>query len=115
MRLYMSARYRRDVLDRTYEVLRRRAALDRRIERAVTAGEPPDRERARMIAALVQLDGWSADRIAGAFDGGQYRPARLSEGERALARALEGRTVGDPDEPLTVRLEFPAWLEPAFR
>ena len=68
-----------------------------------------------MIAALAQLEGWSADRIAGAFDGGQYRPARLSEGERALARALEGRTIGDPDEPLPVRLEFPAWLEPAFR
>jgi 16S rRNA (cytosine967-C5)-methyltransferase len=114
-RRYIGGKDRRAVLDRAYEVLRRRAALDWRIERATAAGEPPDRERARMIAALAQLDGWSADRIAGAFDGGQYRPARLSEDERQLARALQGGSIDDPEEPLPVRLEFPAWLEPAFR
>jgi 16S rRNA (cytosine967-C5)-methyltransferase len=114
-RRYIGGKDRRAVLDRAYEVLRRRAALDWRIEQAVAAGESPDRERARMIAALAQLEGWSADRIAGAFDGGQYRPARLSEGERALARALQGGSIDDPEEPLAVRLEFPAWLEPAFR
>jgi 16S rRNA (cytosine967-C5)-methyltransferase len=119
-RRYMGGQDRRDVIDRSYRVLRRRAALDWWIDRMgpLPAEVPPqDRERARVIAALVLAEGWSADRIAGSFDGGQYRPAPLSALERALARALQGQapqgnTIEDPAMPRAVRLEFPAWLEP---
>ena len=71
-----------------------------------------ERDRLRMIAAIALLDGWTADRIAGSFDGGQYRPAPLAPGERKLARALEGQGIGHPDQPDWVRLEYPAWLTP---
>lgn len=114
-RRYIGGSDRRAVLDRAYAVLRRRAALDWWIARAAPEGAAAETERGRMIAALALLEGWSFDRVAGAFDGGQYRPARLSESERALARALEGHTIEHPAQPAPVRLEFPAWLEPAFR
>src|SRR5262245_37564952 len=111
-RRYIGGKDRRAVLDRTYAVLRRRAALDWWIARAAPAGGLPDPERARMIAALALLEGWSSDRIASAFDGGQYRPARLEPAERALARALQGHNIDHPEQPPSVRWEFPAWLEP---
>jgi 16S rRNA (cytosine967-C5)-methyltransferase len=75
-RRYMGGQDRREVVDRAYRLLRRRAALDWWIERAGLP-EPQDRERARMIAALALMDEWSADRIAGSFDGG-HRPALLT-------------------------------------
>jgi 16S rRNA (cytosine967-C5)-methyltransferase len=84
-------------------VLRRRAALDWWI------GGPPS-DRLRMIAALALIDGWSADRIAGSFDGGTYRPAPLTDAERRLAKTLEGKTLLSPDQPEWVRFEFPEWL-----
>jgi 16S rRNA (cytosine967-C5)-methyltransferase len=114
-RRYIGGHDRRAVLDRTYAVLRRRAALDWWIARAASERAPADLERGRVIAALVLLEGWSTDRVAGAFDGGQYRPPRLSDDERALARALEGHSIEHPGQPAPVRLEFPAWLEPGLR
>ena len=109
-RRYMGGGDRRDVIDRAYRVLRGRAALDWWIEK--TGMALPDRERARMIAALALMEGWSADRIAGSFDGGQYRPAPLTAEERRLAQGLQGKPLTDPKQPIAVRLEFPAWLEP---
>ena len=59
-----------------------------------------DIERARVIAKLLLIDGWSADRLAGGFDGGQYRPTMLEQQEgpdtagRAMSRWLN-RTVGN--------------------
>ncbi|MGE0651500.1 MAG: RsmB/NOP family class I SAM-dependent RNA methyltransferase [Alphaproteobacteria bacterium] len=110
-RRYVGGKDRRDVIDRVYAVLRRRAALDWWIARALAEQAPDDVERARMIAALALIEGWSADRIAGAFDGGQYRPAVLSPTERALAKALAGQALAHPDQPTWVRDEFPDWLE----
>ena len=110
-RRYVGGKDRRDVIDRVYAVLRRRAALDWWIARLGRGDAPPDPERARMIAALTLMEGWSADRVAGAFDGGQYRPATLSDAERALARELAGQPLVHDDQPLWVRDEFPDWLE----
>jgi 16S rRNA (cytosine967-C5)-methyltransferase len=113
-RRYMGGQDRREVVDRAYRLLRRRAALDWWIERAGLP-EPKDRERARMIAALALMDEWSADRIAGSFDGGQYRPPLLTPVERALAQALQGESLDHPEQPLAVRYEFPGWLEAELR
>src|SRR5581483_7274363 len=105
--------------DRAYAVLRRRAALDWWIARALPAaapGEgPPAPDRLRVIAALALIDGWAPDRIAGSFDGGRHRPAPLARAERALVRALAGQTLAHPDQPDWVRLECPQWLVPALR
>ncbi len=109
-RRFIGAGDRREVVERAYAILRRLAALgwwiaESRASDAVTG-------RALMIAGLALLDGWSADRIAGSFDGGRYRPAPLNHEERMLARALEGQALAHPGQPRHVRLEYPEWLEP---
>ena len=112
-RRYIGGKDRRDIVDRAYAVLRHRARLDWWIAR--TDGSSSPSERQRMIAALVLLDGWSADRVAGAFDGGQYRPRPLERREQELARKLLGRKIEDREQPSWVRLEYPQWLEHQLR
>ena len=68
-----------------------------------------------MIAALAVLEGWSADRIAGAFDGGQYRPPPLDRREREVAQKLAGRRIDHPEQPQWVHLEYPQWLDHQLR
>lgn len=114
-RRYIGGKDRREIIDRVYAVLRRRAALDWWIGRATAGGPVPDASRARVIAALTLIDGWSADRVAGAFDGGRYRPPVLDRAEKALAKALAGQALDRPDQPLWVRQEFPEWLEGDLR
>jgi 16S rRNA (cytosine967-C5)-methyltransferase len=116
-RRYIGGSDRRAILDAAYAVLRQLAKLDWWIDRAYP--EQPDGrreianlERVRVIAKLALLDGWSADRIAGSFDGGQYRPKQLSRSERAFARDLEGQDLRHGEQPKWVRFEFPDWLEP---
>ncbi|MBX6323120.1 MAG: rRNA cytosine-C5-methylase, partial [Rhodospirillaceae bacterium] len=70
-RRYMGGADRRAVLDRTYAVLRRRAALDWWIARVLPEGAQARADRLRVIAALVLIEGWSADRVAGSFDRGR--------------------------------------------
>lgn len=111
-RRYIGGGDRREILERVYAILRARARLDWWIAR--NEGSAAD-ERGRVIAALALLEGWSADRIAGSFDGGPYRPAPLERGERGLARALAGKSLPDPAQPDWVRLEFPEWLEAPLR
>lgn len=108
-RRYIGGKDRRDVLDHAYGVLRRRAALDWWIARS--NAPCPDIERARVIAKLLLIDGWSADRLAGSFDGGQYRPAMLEPGERQLVKDLAGQELNPPEQPQAARLEYPTWIE----
>ena len=113
-RRYIGGKDRREVIDRAYAVLRHRARLEWWLARAAgDDGAVTDRQR--MIAALALLDGWHPDRIAGAFDGGQYRPDRLTERERGLAHKLAGKAVDHGDQPAWVRLEYPHWLDHQLR
>jgi 16S rRNA (cytosine967-C5)-methyltransferase len=117
-RRYMGGQDRRDVVDRAYRVLRRRAALDWWLDRAYPDGgfdAALDRQRARVIAALALVDHWDFDRIAGSFDGGQYRPPTLDVHERRLLKALSGKTILHPEQSLSVRYEIPDWLEAELR
>jgi 16S rRNA (cytosine967-C5)-methyltransferase len=116
-RRYMGGQDRRDVIERVYRVLRRRAALDWWLERTVPEAsfDAVQRQRARVIASLALSDHWDFDRIAGSFDGGQYRADQLDETERRLAKAFSGKTLDNADQPLSVRNEIPAWLEDEFR
>ncbi|MEZ5829669.1 MAG: RsmB/NOP family class I SAM-dependent RNA methyltransferase [Dongiaceae bacterium] len=109
-RRYIGAKDRREVLDRAYAVLRRRAALDWWIEKSGQA--PQDRDRARLIASLALLDGWTADRIAGSFDGGPYRPESLDDAERRIAKSVAGKAIETPEQPSGVRNEYPDWIAP---
>jgi len=108
-RRYIGGKDRRDVLDHAYGVLRRRAALDWWIARSGVAVQ--NTERARVIAKLLLIDGWTADRTAGSFDGGQYRPAMLDNNEKRLVKALAGQPLNPPEQPSAARLEYPDWIE----
>ncbi|HVJ31891.1 MAG TPA: RsmB/NOP family class I SAM-dependent RNA methyltransferase [Terriglobia bacterium] len=108
-RRYIGGKDRRDVLDHAYGVLRRRAALDWWI--AKSGAGVQDIERARVIAKLLLIDGWTADRTAGSFDGGQYRPAMLDNDEKRLVKALAGQQLNPPEQPAAARLEYPGWIE----
>ncbi len=110
---YIGGQDRRDIIDRVYAILRHRARLEWWLTRVVGDGAISDRWR--MIAALAILEGWSADRIAGAFDGGQYRPQPLDRRESEAAHKLAGKSIDHPDQPNWVRLEYPQWLDHQLR
>jgi 16S rRNA (cytosine967-C5)-methyltransferase len=112
-RRYIGGKDRREVIDRAYAVLRHRARLEWWLMRA--SGEGAITDRGRMIAALAILDGWTPDRIAGAFDGGQYRPPPLDRREHEAAHKLAGKSIDHPEQPTWVRLEYPQWLEHQLR
>ena len=112
-RRYIGGQDRRDIIDRVYAVLRHRARLEWWLARV--AGEGTTNDRWRMIAALALLDGWSAERIAGAFDGGQYRPQPLDRRESEAAHKLAGKNIDHPDQPNWVRREYPQWLDHQLR
>src|SRR5262249_40916758 len=118
-RRYIGGKDRRDIVDRVYAILRHRARLDwwlgGEAGRGALPGASAVSDRRRTIAALALLDGWSADRIAGAFDGGQYRPAPLDRGDRDAAQRLAGKSIDHPEQPDWVRLEYPQWLDHQLR
>ena len=109
-RRYIGAKDRREVLDRAYAVLRRRAALDWWIWKSGQA--PQDRDRARLIASLALLDGWTADRIAGSFDGVDYHPPKLDDAERWITKTVAGKAIENGEQPADVRGEYPDWIAP---
>src|SRR6516225_2719735 len=86
---YIGSKDRRAISELVYAAVRRRAALDWWLARQETKPSA----RGRMIAALALIEGWSAERIGGAFDGVRYHPKPLSQSERALARSLERHTL----------------------
>ncbi len=112
-RRYMGSKDRAAVRERLYGILRRRARLDWWLGRAAPTGPAPDARR-RVIADLMLHDCWEAGALGSAFDGGQYRPAALTEEEAAVAAALAGCPLDAPGQPEDVRLEVPAWLAPAL-
>ncbi|MDH5411506.1 MAG: rRNA cytosine-C5-methylase, partial [Alphaproteobacteria bacterium] len=101
---------RRTIQTVLYTVLRRRAQIDWWLE---AAGRPVD-SRGRVVVALVLGEKWSVEELNAAFDGGQYRPAPLDEGERTLAESLADRAFDDPAQPVFVKGNIPAWMEAEF-
>lgn len=110
-RRYAGGGDRRAIQATVYTVLRRRAQIDWWLD---GAGRPAD-SRGRAIVAMVLGEGWRAADLDAAFDGGQYRPARLDENERRLAVSLAGKGFDDPAQPVHVRGNIPDWMEEAFR
>lgn len=110
-RRYAGGGDRRAIQAILYTVLRRRAQIDWWLE---AEGRPVD-SRGRALVALTLGEGWGEADLDGAFDGGQYRPAPLDEGECALAASLAGKGFDDPAQPVHVRGNIPAWMEEGFR
>ncbi len=89
-----------------YLVLRRRAELDWWLGRAGGAGSGA---RRRVLAALIRLEGQGADEVEGLFDGGEYAPPVLDEGERGVLAGLAAGE-GAAEMPAWVRGNYPEWL-----
>ena len=101
------------ISDHIYAVLRHRAALDWWIERE--GGPIGLNGRARLLAALVLIEGWRPDDIARECDGDRFRPARIEPGERRFLTALAGHELDQREMPASARGNYPAWLEPHLR
>src|SRR4051812_34235755 len=87
-RRYIGSKDRGFIGELVYGVLRHRAQLDWWLAYAregAKRGAYEPTSRRRMIAALAILHAWSADQIAYAFDGDQFRPAPLDHAEGNLA------------------------------
>lgn len=110
-RRYIGGSDRRAILDHAYSVLRHMAKLDWWIGEFTSEQGLPHLERARLIAKLILIDGWTADKVAGSFDGGDYRPKQMNRTERAFAASLEGADIRNGAQPKWVRFEFPDWIE----
>lgn len=118
---------RRAILNRVYGTMRRRAQLGWWLRRCHLpepaapegAAEPPAGHRygPRMLvlADAMLRDGWPLHAVEEAFDGGRHRPDRLSVDELRVARGLVGKSIDDPGQAPAVRLNLPAWIEPALR
>jgi 16S rRNA (cytosine967-C5)-methyltransferase len=110
-RRYIGGSDRRAILDHAYAVLRQMAKLDWWIGEFVSEQGLPHLERARLIAKLILVDGWTADKVAGSFDGGDYRPKQMNRTERSFAQSLEGADIRNGGQPKWVRFEYPEWIE----
>lgn len=118
-RRYAGSKDRAAVTDRVYRVLRHRAELQWRLQRAALAPGDADHEeradqadqaspRAMCIAALCILEALPAAEVEAMFAAGGHGPAPLAEDERRLLAALEGPAG---QVPAWVRGGYPAWLE----
>ncbi|MBM3523257.1 MAG: methyltransferase domain-containing protein [Alphaproteobacteria bacterium] len=110
-RRFIGAKDRAAIARLVYGVLRHRAQLDWWLSRA-GGGEPSP--RTRVFVGLAILERWRAADLLDALDGDRFRPAAASPPERALAKALDGRSLDHPDQPPAIRLNVPGWLMPRF-
>jgi 16S rRNA (cytosine967-C5)-methyltransferase len=107
---FAGAKDRAAISELVYAVLRFRAALDWWIARE-GKGLAPD-ARARVLAALLLVEGVGASRVARDWDGDRFRPRPLDPAERRFADAAEGETLVHRAMPPAVRGNYPEWLEP---
>ncbi|MBL8838077.1 MAG: RsmB/NOP family class I SAM-dependent RNA methyltransferase [Alphaproteobacteria bacterium] len=108
---YIGAKDRAAIAAMVYGVLRVRAQLDWWIEREGRLDPDP---RRRVMTWLALCEGWTADKIAHAFDGDRFRPAPLDEAEARFAGRLKTRTLEHPLQPPAVQLNMPDWIMPAL-
>jgi 16S rRNA (cytosine967-C5)-methyltransferase len=101
---------RRAITERVYGVLRRRAQIDWWLARAKHAGDLSP--RMRVFADGILTEGLVVDRMEKTIDTGRYRPASLTDPERATLKRLEGHTLDHPAQPRATRLNIPDWIEP---
>jgi len=109
---YIGSKDRQAIAAIVYGVLRTRAQLDWWIGRE---GRLDPNTRLRVLAWMALAEGWTANQLAGAFDGDRFRPAPLDAAEGRFAERLETRTLDHPGQPPAVRLNLPDWIMPALQ
>lgn len=110
-RRFIGSKDRRAISDMVYGELRARAALGWHLAQAGLNLTP----RSRIVAWLATEGGWSVGEIAEAFDGGQYRPAPLTEKEAEFVRTRAGKPLRPPEMPEAARANCPEWLAPDLK
>lgn len=101
---------RRAIRGLVYGIVRHRRVLDWWLGRS----DVPVNGRSLLLAALVLLDHHDGAALSEAFGAGKYAAAALDDGERALIDALSGQDVHHAEQPRDIRLNYPAWLDPAL-
>ncbi len=109
-RRFIGSGDRRAVSDRVWGVLRARRRLGWWLARAGAFPAPR-----LLVAASLLLEGWTMEGVLQGFSGGQFAPAPLLAGEKAVLRPLEGRTLDHPSMGEAVRLELPDWILPLLQ
>ena len=97
---------RRAIRDLVYGAIRHRRQVEWWVERS---GAPVD-SRSTLIVVLSLIECQDRAAVMGAFDGGRYSPAPLSDPEGRLLESLADATLDDPAQPADVRANVPAWL-----
>lgn len=106
-RRYIGSKDRRDLAERVYGILRRRARLAWWLQRHRAADTP----RHRLLADLALSDGQTPEKLAKLFTDPRG-PQPLTAEERKLVGALAGRPLFHHDMPAWVKGEYPDWIEP---
>jgi 16S rRNA (cytosine967-C5)-methyltransferase len=112
-RRYIGSKDRREISERVFGILRRRAQLQWWLAREGGSRQPTG--RGLVTADLALHDSLTADHIAGLFDGGKFRPQPFEREERRVLRALAGQTLDHAEQPVAVRFNIPDWIEPELR
>ncbi|GAA0587202.1 RsmB/NOP family class I SAM-dependent RNA methyltransferase [Caenispirillum bisanense] len=115
-RRYIGSKDRRAIADRVWGVLRRWAKLTWWLHwgGSRTGRDIKISARQRVIADLMITDHMKADDLPPLFTGERHCPDRLSNGELAIARAIQGRPQWSKDMPPAVRFEVPDWIWSRF-
>lgn len=116
-RRYIGSKDRRAISDRVWGVLRGWAKLTWWLHWGAmrTGRDIKITARQRVIADLMITDHLKADDdLPRLFTGERHCPERLSNGEIAIARAIQGRPQWSKDMPPAVRFEVPDWIWSRF-
>ncbi len=105
-RRYAGSSDRRAVRSILFRILRQQARLDWWALRGGLSPSP----RSRALADTVLETGKAL-----CFDGGRFSPPALTEKEEYFVSLLSEASLEHPDQPLTVSLEIPVWLEASLK
>ncbi len=109
-RRYIGSTDRREISERIFWHLRRKARIGWWLGEVEAVNEP----RARVLAELMLCEGKSLGEVAQLFDDQRYGPPKLGEREKRWLKRLEGQALDDSRQPPAVRCECPEWLYPRF-
>jgi len=110
-RRYIGSKDRGAISERTYAILRHQARLEWWMAYKGFESSP----RLRVLLYIDVVEKRTPGEIDGLFDGKQYAPPMLTEGERIFLKKMKGHTFEHPDMPEATRLECPPWAEAGLR
>jgi len=111
-RRYMGSHDRRQIADRTWQIIRYWARLSWCIQ--TTDGAEPN-SRNLVLANLTILEGLEVMELQALFNGEQYAPHHLTSREIELVERMTKLDLRRSGQPAHVDAECPAWIWPYFK